>query len=158
MIKTYKNINISAGYQIVSAWNIQKLGPFLWAGQKMNTNSGNAMIEAYKNINISVGYHRFCTKPSEQGSFFWAGQNEAQIVVYYYWNLQKHKYFSRISTLLHKTCRTMLIFWAGQNEPKEWYTTIESYKNINISVGYQHFCTKPSETGLVFRTSWNDSK
>ena len=36
------------------------------------------MIETYKNVNISVEYQRFCTKPSEQGSFFQAGQNESK--------------------------------------------------------------------------------
>ena len=36
--------------------------------------------------------------------------------------------------------------------------TIETYKNRNIWVGYQCFCTKPSEQGLFFRASQNDSK
>ena len=36
------------------------------------------MIETYKNVNISVGYQWFCTKPSEQGSFFCASQNESK--------------------------------------------------------------------------------
>ena len=34
------------------------------------------MIKTYKNVIISVGYQRFYTKPSEQGAFFRAGQNE----------------------------------------------------------------------------------
>ena len=36
------------------------------------------MIETYKNVNISAEYQLFCTKPSEQGSFFWASQNESK--------------------------------------------------------------------------------
>ena len=36
------------------------------------------MIETYKNINIAVEYQQFCTKPSEQGLFFRAGQNESK--------------------------------------------------------------------------------
>ena len=36
------------------------------------------MIETYKNVNISAGYQWFCTKPSEQGSFFGARQNESK--------------------------------------------------------------------------------
>ena len=36
------------------------------------------MIETYKNVNISVGYEWFCTKPSEQGSYFRASQNESK--------------------------------------------------------------------------------
>ena len=48
------------------------------------------MIKTDKNINISVGYQRFCMKPSEQGSFFQAGQNEskelyATIETYLFW-------------------------------------------------------------------------
>ena len=35
------------------------------------------MIETYKNINISAEYQQFYTKPSEQGSFFQASQNES---------------------------------------------------------------------------------
>ena len=53
------------------------------------------MIKTYKH-NISAQYQYFCTKPSEQGSFFQAGQNES----------------------------------------KQWYAMIKTYKNINISVGY----------------------
>ena len=36
------------------------------------------MIETYKNINISAEYQRFYTKPSEQGLFFQASQNESR--------------------------------------------------------------------------------
>ena len=36
------------------------------------------MIKSYKNINISVEYQLFCTKPSEQGSYIQASQNESK--------------------------------------------------------------------------------
>ena len=36
------------------------------------------MIKAYKNVIISAGYQQFYIKPSEQGSFFRAGQNESK--------------------------------------------------------------------------------
>ena len=36
------------------------------------------MMETYKIINSSVEYQWFSTKPSEQGSFFQAGQNESK--------------------------------------------------------------------------------
>ena len=36
------------------------------------------MIKTYKNVNISAEYQQFCMKPSEQGSFFQAGQNESK--------------------------------------------------------------------------------
>ena len=36
------------------------------------------MIKTYKNVNISVEYQQFCTKLSEQGLFFQAGQNESK--------------------------------------------------------------------------------
>ena len=35
-------------------------------------------METYKNSKISVGYQRFCMKPSEQGSFFQAGETESE--------------------------------------------------------------------------------
>ena len=40
----------------------------------------------------------------------------------------------------------------------EWYAMIETYKNVNISVEYQRFCTKPSEQGLFFQAGRNESK
>ena len=36
------------------------------------------MIKTYKNLNISADSQLICTKLSEQGSFFWAGQNESK--------------------------------------------------------------------------------
>ena len=63
-------------------------------------------------------YQYFCTKPSEQGSFFLASWNES----------------------------------------KQWYATIKTYKNINISAQYQYFCMKLSEQGSFFSASRNESK
>ena len=48
--------------------------------------------------------------------------------------------------------------WTGQNESKEWYATIETYKNINISVGYQRFFMKALEQGSFFWAGQNESK
>ena len=42
--------------------------------------------------------------------------------------------------------------------PKEWYATIETDKNINISAEYQWFCMKPSEQGSFFQAGQNESK
>ena len=42
---------------------------------------------------------------------------------------------------------------ARQNESKEWYATIKTYENVNISVEYQWFCTNPSEQGSFFEAS-----
>ena len=49
-------------------------------------------------------------------------------------------------------------FWTSQNESKEWYAMMETYKIINISVEYQWFCMKASEQGLFFQASQNESK
>ena len=55
-------------------------------------------------------------------------------------------------------CSKPSFFWSGQNESKEWYAMIETYKNVNIPAEYQLFCTKPSEQGSFFHTSQNESK
>ena len=49
-------------------------------------------------------------------------------------------------------------FWASQNESKQWYAMIKTYKNINISANYQYFCMKPSEQGSFFPAGQNESK
>ena len=36
------------------------------------------MVKTYESVNISVEYQRFCTKPSEEGSFFQTGRNESK--------------------------------------------------------------------------------
>ena len=71
MIKTYKNINISAGYQYFCTKPSEQ-GSFFQASQN-ESKQWYATIKTNKNINISAGYQYFCTKPSEQGSFFRAG-------------------------------------------------------------------------------------
>ena len=68
MIKTYKNVNISAEYQ----WFCMKpseQGLFFQADRN-ESKEWYARIKTYKNVNISVEYQWFCTKPSEQDSFF----------------------------------------------------------------------------------------
>ena len=57
-------------------------------------------------------------------------------------NWWKLKYLSRISTDLHQTFRTRLIFWISRNESKECYTTIKSDENSNISAEFQQFQQK----------------
>ena len=115
------------------------------------------MIKTYKNINIWVGYQHFCMKPSEQAHFS-KPVKWVQIVVCYDWNLQKHKYLGGISMCLHKTFRTGLIFLSRSKWVQIVVCYNRTYKNINISVGYQCFCMKPSEQGLFFWASWNKSK
>ena len=85
------------------------------------------MIETYKNVNISMEYRWFCTKPSEQGSFFPSQLKWVQGVVCYDWNLQKRKYPSRISTVLHQTFRTGLVFLS----PLKWVQGVVCY-NRNL--------------------------
>ena len=76
MIKTYKNINISAQYQYFYMKPSEQ-GSFFWAVRN-DSKEWYAMIKTYKIINISARYQYFCMKPSEQGSFFWAGRNESK--------------------------------------------------------------------------------
>ena len=50
---------------------------------------------------------------------------------------------------------------AGQNESKQWYAMIKTYKNINILISISMisiFCTKPSEQGSFFQAGRNESK
>ena len=51
-----------------------------------------------------------------------------------------------------------LFFRAGQNESKQWYATIKTYKIISISAQYQYFCMNPSEQGSFLLASQNESK
>ena len=67
MIKTYKNINISVGYQCF-CMKPSEQGSFFQACQN-ESKQWYATIKTYKNINISAQYQHFCMKPSEQGSF-----------------------------------------------------------------------------------------
>ena len=78
-------------------------------------------------------------KPSEQGSFFWAGRNEskqwyAMIKTYKIINISaRYQYFCM------KPSEQGSFFWAGQNESKQLYAMIKTYKtkisqhNISIS-------------------------
>ena len=63
-----------------------------------------------------MGYQHFCTKPSEQGSFIWAGRNESNSGM-----LQCKTYkIINISAGYQRFCMKPSeqgsFFWAGQNE------------------------------------------
>ena len=120
MIKTYKNINISARYQCFCTKPSEQ-GLFFQAGWN-ESKQWYAMIKTYKNINISARYQYFYTKPSEQG-FFLRWSKWVQTVVCYDQNLQNHKYLSMISIFLHETFRTGLVF---PNQSK-WVQTVVCY-------------------------------
>ena len=131
-------------------------GSFFWAGRN-ESKQWHAMIKTYKIINISAWYQYFCTKPSEQAHFP-SRSKWVQTVVCYDQNLQKHKYLSTISMLLHKTFRTGLIF-----PEVKWVQTVVCYdqnlqKHKYLSAQYQYFCMKPSEQGSFFQASRNESK
>ena len=76
MIKTYKNINISAQYQYFCTKPSEQ-GSFFQASRN-ESKQWYAMIKTYKNINISAQYQCFCMKPSEQGSFYQDSGNESK--------------------------------------------------------------------------------
>ena len=92
------------------------------------------MIKTYKDVHISAEYQRFCTKPSEQGSFFRTSQNESKEWYAMIKTYKKRKYLSGISTVLTKPSEQGSFFQAGRNEFKEWYDTTETYENVNISM------------------------
>ena len=101
------------------------------------------MIKTYKNINISVGYQCFCMKPSEQGSW-------VQIVICYDQNLQKHKYLSRISMLLHKSWLILLSRskWVQIVQIVVCYDrNLQKHKYLSRISTFLH---KTFRTGLVF--------
>ena len=85
------------------------------------------MVKTDKSVNISAEYQRFCTKPSEEASFFQTGQNESKewyptIETYKNINISvEYQLFCMklseedsskltISMVLHETFRTGLIF------------------------------------------------
>ena len=124
----------------------------------MSPRSGMLWLKLHKNVNISVEYQWFYMKPSEQGSFFWAGWNESKE---WYAMIKPYKIINisvEYQLFCMKPSEQGLLFQGSQNKSKEWYATIETYKNVNISVEYQQFCTKPSEQGSFFQTGWNESK
>ena len=131
MIETYKNINISVGYQCF--WTKpSEQGCF----SQMSPNSGMLETQKHKylqqDINVSAWnlqtglifpsqskWVQIVYNWNESNISAWNLQNRAiflsqlkwvQIVVCYDQNLQKHKYLSRISMFLHETFRTGLIF------------------------------------------------
>ena len=87
------------------------------------------------------------------GLIFPSRSKWVQIVVCYDQNLQKHKYLSGISMFLHKTFRTRLVFLSWSKWVQIVVCYIKTYKNINISVGYQCFCMKPSEQACLSEPS-----
>ena len=116
MVKTYENVNISVEYQRFCTKPSEE-GSFFWTSWNQSK-EWYAMMETYKNINISVEYQRFCTKPSEKGSFFPNWSKWVQGVVSYDQNLQKHKYLSGISTVLHETFRRGSFFEPVEMSPR----------------------------------------
>ena len=154
----------------------------------------NRNLQKYKYLS---GISTFLHETFRTGLIFPSQWNWVQIVVCYDQNLQKHKYLSGISTFLHETFRTGLIFasWSKwvqivvrskltKTEISEWDINVSAQnlqnracfsepvkmspnsgmlwskltKNINISAGYQRFCTKPSEQGSFFWAGRNESK
>ena len=94
----------------------------------------DAMVKTYASVNISAEYQRFCTKPSEEGSFFWTSQNESKewyAMIKTYKNINISVEFQWFCI---KPSEEGLFFQASQNESKEWYATTETYENINIPV------------------------
>ena len=142
MIKTYKNINISAQYQYF-CMKPSEQGLFFWAGQN-EFKQWYAMIKTYKNINISARYQYFCMKPSEQAQFSESIEMSPKSGML--WSkLTKHKYLSMIFPSQSKWVQRVVCY--DQNLQKH-----------NISARYQYFCTKPSEQGSFFRAGQNESK
>ena len=102
------------------------------------------------------GISMFLHETFRTGLVFLSWLKWVQIVVCYDWNLQKHKYLSRISMFLQNLQNRAHFSKPVKMSPNSG--TIETYKNRNIWVGYQCFCTKPSEQGSFFRAGWNESK
>ena len=115
----------------------------------MSPNSGMLRSKLTKNINISAGYQYFCTKPSEQGSFFRAGQNESKQWYATIKTYKKHKYLSMISIFLHKTFRNGLIFL---NQSK-WVQTVVCYDQ-NLQK-HKYLSTISIFLHKIFRTGLN---
>ena len=76
MIKTDKNLNISADSQLICT-KLSEQGSFFQASQN-ESKKCYARIKTDKNLNISADSQLICTKLSEQGSFFQASQNESK--------------------------------------------------------------------------------
>ena len=62
-----------------------------------------------------------------------------------------------------KVDKNEMLFQLGSSVVSVWVfqgldAMVKTYKNVNISVEYQRFCTKPSGEGLFFQTGRNGSK
>ena len=85
-------------------------------------------------LNISAEYQQFCIKPSEQGLFFRASQNESEewyAMIKTYENINISVEYQQFCM---KPSEQSSFSQAGQNESKEWYATTKTYENINISI------------------------
>ena len=92
------------------------------------------MIKTDENSNISVESWPICTKPSEQGLFFQASQNESK-ECYATIKTDENSDISVDTQLIcTKPSEQGSFFWAGRNESKEWYAMIKTDENLNISV------------------------
>ena len=108
MIETYKNINISAGYQCF-CMKPSEQGSFFSSRLKwvQIVVCYDQNLQKHKYLS---GISTFLHETFRTGLIFLSRSKWVQIVVCYDQNLQKHKYLSRISTFLHETFRTGLIF------------------------------------------------
>ena len=85
-------------------------------------------------LDISAEYQKFCTKPSEQGSFFRASQNESKewyATIKTYENVNISAEYQQFCM---KPSEQGSFSQGGQNESKEWYATTKTYGNINKSI------------------------
>ena len=143
MMETYKNINISVEYQRFCTKPSEK-GSFFQIGWN-ESKEWYPLIKTYKNINISVEYQLFCMKPSEEGHSL-SHLKWVQGVVCYDWNLQKHKYLSGISMVLHETFRTGLIFPSRS----KWVQGVVCY-NPNL---WKHKYLNGDEFPITFKVNY----
>ena len=102
------------------------------------------------------GISTFLHETFGTGLIFLSRSKWVQIVVCYYRNLQKHKYLSGISMFLHETFGTGLVFpELVKMSPNSGMLLIETYKNINISAGYQCFWHETFQnSGSCYDPSW----
>ena len=98
------SINIATSFQ---SWNESKQ----WY----------ATIKTYKIINISVEYQCFYTKPSEQGSFFWAGRNESKQWYAMFKTYKNINISAQYQYFCTKPSEQGSFFWTSLNESTQWY-------------------------------------
>ena len=113
--------------------------PPKWLGWAQN---GQFWLNFNKNLNISVEWlWPIGTKSSEQGSFFWASQNESK-ECYAMIKTDESPNISAESWLIYtKPSEQGLFFQAGQNESKECCAMIKTDGNLNISAESRLICT-----------------